>query len=473
MASIRSVFRCIAWLLALAAAAPAAQGPARPTNFVFLLADDLRADALGPYGGRVARTPHLDALAREGVTFTRAVAAYPICHVSRAEMLTGCTAFRSGVQYRGTKLDPKLALWPETLRAAGYLTWYAGKWHNDGQPKSRGYVETRALYSSGGGAGRMPQPDHAGRPATGYVGWTFKTDDGRAEPDKGVGLTPDTDRHIADGAVELIRRAPAQPFFLHVNFTGPHDPRIVPRGYERRFKPDDIPLPKNFAAQHPFDHGNAKGRDEVLFASPRTAGEMRAELAAYHAVVANLDEQVGRIVAALRESGQLERTVILFSSDQGLALGSHGLTGKQNLYDHTFGVPLLVRGPGIARGRRLDAACYLRDLFPTTCELAGIAIPATVQGRSLAPVLTGRTNAVYPAVFGYFTNSQRAIRDERWKFVWYPQAGRRQLFDLANDPDELRDLAAEARHAGKVAELKERLETWLKEQGDPLFEAKR
>ncbi len=443
--------------------------PVRPPNFVFLLADDMRPDALGALGYPVLKTPHLDSLVREGTAFTRAVAAYPICHVSRAEMLTGCTAFRSGVQYRGTRLDPKLALWPETLRRAGYATWYSGKWHTDGQPNQRGYTGTRALYSSGGGAGKAPFPDHAGRPATGYVGWTFKTDDGQVELDKGVGLTSDTDRFIADGAVEVIRRKPEQPFFLHVNFTGPHDPRIWPRGYEHRFDPKQIPLPKNFAPQHPFDHGNAKGRDEVLLPVPRPPDEVRAELAVYYAVIAHLDEQVGRILAALKQTGQLENTVVIFSSDQGLAVGSHGLIGKQNLYEHTFGVPLLLRGPGIPRSRRVDAPCYLRDLFPTSCELAGIAIPETVQGRSLAPILSGKAKSVHPHVIGYFTNTQRAIRDDRWKLIWYPQAKREQLFDLADDPDELRDLASEPRHAAKVAELKAKLVAWLKENGDPLF----
>lgn len=442
----------------------------RPPNFVFLLADDMRPDAVGALGHPVLKTPHLDSLVREGTTFTRAVAAYPICHVSRAEMLTGCTAFRSGVQYRGTKLDPKLALWPETLRRAGYVTWYAGKWHTDGQPKQRGYTGTRALYSGGGGAGKTPSPDHAGRSATGYVGWTFKADDGQVEFDKGVGLTPDTDRFIADGAVEVIRCKPEQPFFLHVNFTGPHDPRIWPRGYEHRYDPKQIPLPRNFAPQHPFDHGNAKGRDEVLLPVPRLPDEVRAELAVYYAVIAHLDAQVGRILAALKETGQLENTVVIFSSDQGLAVGSHGLIGKQNLYEHTFGVPLLLRGPGIPRGQRVDAACYLRDLFPTTCELAGIAIPETVQGRSLAPILSGKVKSVHPHVIGYFTNTQRAIRDDRWKLIWYPQAKREQLFDLASDPSELCDFSSEPRHIAKAAELKAKLEAWLKENGDPLFD---
>ncbi len=460
-------FSPILLALVLSALASASGADAIRPNFVFILADDMRPDAID-----AVRTPNLDRLAREGTSFPRAIVGYPICHVSRAEILTGRCAFRTGVQYRGTRLDPKLALWPETLRSAGYHTWFSGKWHNDGQPKQRGFESTGGLFSSGGAGRGGEMADHAGRRATGYTGWTFKTDEGRVESEKGVGLTPDTDRHIADGAIALLRRMPREPFFLQVSFAGPHDPRIWPRGYENRYSAESIPLPGNFAPVHPFDHGNAGGRDEVLLASPRQPEEVRAELAVYFAVIANLDEQVGRIVAALRESGQWENTVLIFSSDHGLAMGSHGLTGKQNQYEHTIGVPLVMCGPGVPPGERRSAQCYLRDLFPTTCELAGIAIPPTVQGRSLVPVLRGNASTIYPEVFGCYTDTQRMIRDERWKLIWYPKLPRYQLFDLASDVAELHDLAPEPEHAARLATLKERLETWLKQNGDPLFDAR-
>ncbi len=437
-------------------------------NIVFLLADDMRPDAVGAFGQPVVQTPNLDALAREGTVFPRAIVGYPICHVSRAEIFTGRCAFQTGVQYRGSRIDPGNALLAETLRQAGYRTGFSGKWHNDGQPKQRGFETTSGLFSSGGGKGRGAEmPDHAGRPATGYTGWTFKTDDGKPEPEKGTGLTPDTDRFIADGAIELIRRKREGPFFLQVSFTGPHDPRIWPRGYEHRYDPAKIALPKNFAPEHPFDHGNARGRDEVLLKIPRDPEEVRAELAAYLAVIANLDEQVGRIVVALREAGVWENTVLIFSSDHGLALGSHGLTGKQNMYEHTVGVPLILRGPGIPRGHRSKAQCYLRDLFPTTCDLASVPIPPSVQSRSLLPVLKG--GAGEPEVFACFTDTQRMIRDERWKLIWYPKLPRCQLFDLESDPDEMHDLSADAKQTARVAAMKAKLEAWLRENGDPLF----
>src|SRR5690606_1131724 len=124
----------------------------------------------------------------------------------------------------------------------------------------------------------------------------------------------------------------------------------------------------------------------------------REEIATCYAILSHLDEQIGRILAALKETGQFENTLILFTSDHGLALGSHGLLGKQNMYEHTVNVPLILHGPGVPRGKRFAAQCYLRDLFPTACDLAGVAVPDTVQGKSLVPVLRGEAKEVYPFV---------------------------------------------------------------------------
>jgi arylsulfatase A-like enzyme len=196
---------------------------------------------------------------------------------------------------------------------------------------------------------------------------------------------------------------------------------------------------------------------------------VRSELAAYYAVISDMDAQIGRILAALQATGQADNTVILFSSDQGLAIGSHGLRGKQNMYEHTLGVPLILAGPGVPKGRRLDAQCYLRDLFPTTCEMAGVAIPPTVQGKSLVPVLNRKAKDIYPFVVAYFTDTQRMIREGSWKLIFYPKFARHQLFDLADDPYEIKDLSSDVRHTARLADLKRKLETWLKENGDPLF----
>src|SRR5262249_50414221 len=154
-------------------------------------------------------------------------------------------------------------------------------------------------------------------------------------------------------------------FFLHLNFTAPHDPLLVPPDRAMRYDAATVPLPKNFVAQHPFDHGNASGRDELLFRLPRTPQEVREELAVYYAVIEHLDAQIGRILATLQSLSSLDNTIVVFTSDHGLAIGSHGLRGKQNMYEHTLRVPLVIRGPGVPAGKESHALCYLRDLFPT------------------------------------------------------------------------------------------------------------
>jgi arylsulfatase A-like enzyme len=194
---------------------------------------------------------------------------------------------------------------------------------------------------------------------------------------------------------------------------------------------------------------------------------VRQELACYYAVISHLDEQIGRIFEALDETGVRDNTIVIFTSDHGLAIGSHGLVGKQNMYEHTINVPLVMAGPGIPADERRVAQCYLRDLFPTLCELAGIDAP-DVDGRSLVLILRGAKSEIYPFIVGYFHDSQRMIREANWKLIWYPKINRWQLFDVAADPGELHDLIGDASQKYRIADLRRKLSEWLKEHGDPL-----
>jgi arylsulfatase A-like enzyme len=439
-------------------------------NIVFLFADDMRPDAIGALGHPVIKTPNLDAMVRNGTTFTRAITAYPICHVSRSEIFSGRSAFRSGYYYRGRDYEKDVKLWPEAMKAAGYRTWYVGKWHSPRDAWKTGFEETRGLYSGGGGgtAARVTQYDTKGRAVTGYRGWTFKTDQNKSEPEKGIGLTPDISARFADAAIELIDRKPDRPFFLQVNFTAPHDPLLQPPGH--RYDPTTIPLPANYKPQHPFDHGNFSGRDERLLPWPRTKQDIRADLAVYYAIISHMDEQIGRIISALKRNGQWSNTVVIFSADHGLAVGSHGLMGKQNQYEHSIGVPLLFAGGGIPKGQQIDAPCYLRDLYPTACEMAGIPIPKSVQSKSLAGLFSQPAARPHDFVVGYFSNTQRMIRKDEWKLIWYPHLARYQLFDLKNDPYELKNLFANAAHTKHASDLRHALDNWLREHPDPLFD---
>ena len=256
---------------------------------------------------------------------------------------------------------------------------------------------------------------------TGYRGWIFQNDKGKKFPDLGVGLTGDISEKFADAAIELLKQDSNKPFFLHVNFTAPHDPLMLPTGYEEKYSPKKMKLPANFLAEHPFDHGNFDGRDEKLFKWPRTAKETKAELAAYYAVISHMDEQIGRMLDTLKSTGQLENTIVVFGSDHGLGVGSHGLRGKQSMYEHTIGVPLLIRGPGVPRGKRRAAQCYMRDIFPTVADLAGLEAPDSIDGRSLKPVIHGERDEVRPFVVGYFRKYQRMIRKGHWKVHRVPR----------------------------------------------------
>lgn len=463
-----------AWLLvAPAFTADAAAPPKRP-NVLLIVTDDQRPDTIHALGNAAIRTPNLDRLVARGTTFTRAVCAYPICHVSRAELLTGCTAFRAIQPYPDGKLNDALPRLSDTLRDAGYHTAYVGKWHTTGRPSTRGYDDAFGLFASGGNLPLTIPLDRFGKPNTGYRGWVFQTDDGQRFPNRGVGLTPNISEDFAQAAIDFLSKYyltepdPNRPFFLHVNFTAPHDPRFTPKGYEKAYAPTLLNLPKNFVPDHPFDHGNQGGRDEVLLPRPLQANEVNIELATYYALIQHLDAQFGRIVSVLENRQALDDTIIIYTSDHGLALGSHGLTGKQNMYEHTINVPLVMAGPGIPADKRNPAQCYLRDLFPTLCDLTDTPTPNGLDGQSLQPVLTGGESELRPFVVGYFTNTQRMIRTDQWKYVRYPQVDREQLFDVVLDPNELHDLSADAEQQERVANLRRRLDVWLKAHGDPL-----
>ena len=209
----------------------------------------------------------------------------------------------------------------------------------------------------------------------------------------------------------------------------------------------------------------------MLYPTPRTAEGIREELALYYGIITHVDTQVGRIRAALEATGRAKNTLIVFTSDHGLAIGSHGLVGKSNMYEHSVGVPLIVAGPGVPAGRRSDSPIYLRDLFPTVCDLAGVPAPAGLDGRSRAAVVQGAEGDPDEPVFGYYMDYQRMVRDGRWKLIRYPKLGKDQLFDLARDPNELTDLAADPGSATTLAKLDATLKAWQVRVGDPLLGA--
>jgi arylsulfatase A-like enzyme len=263
----------------------------------------------------------------------------------------------------------------------------------------------------------------------------------------------------------MKERPKDKPFFAYLSFRTPHDPRVVPDKYHQMYDAAKITLPPNFLPEHPFDNGDLKVRDENLAAFPRNPEEIKRHIAGYYAATTATDDQIGRVLQALEDLGLDKNTVVVFTGDNGLAVGQHGLMGKQNVYDHSSRVPLLLRGPGIPAGMKSDALCQLFDLCPTLLGMAGVPAPATADGKDLGPVIRGEKKDVRDATLHAYKDVQRAVRTHDAKLIEYSVNGVRttQLFDLKNDPWEMKNLADDPAHSEQLKALRAKLETLQKE----------
>jgi arylsulfatase A-like enzyme len=447
------LFIILAVCVVVPAARAAEASKSEKPNVLILFSDDQRADTIAALGNAHIRTPNLDRLVHEGTAFDRAYCMGSwhgaVCMPSRAMLLTGRSLFRVKPDLKGQ------GTWPEAFARQGYTTFLTGKWHNQPESALRAFQHGKAIFFGG-----MGQP------------YTLPIQDISTEHEL-ANKRPSGEhsaRLFADAAAEFIRsqKGADAPFLCYVPFNVPHDPRLAPPEYHERYKPESLPLPANFLPEHPFNNGDLIVRDERLAPWPRTPEIVRKHLADYYASIEFLDAQIGRILDALRESGRYENTLIVFASDHGLAIGSHGLFGKQSLYEHSMRAPLIFAGPGIPRGKRTDAMCYLLDIFPTLGALAGVPAPEGNEGLSLAPVLEGRKAAVRDSLFTAYARVQRAVRDDRWKLIVYPKIHKTQLFDLKADPAETHDLAGDSKYAGEVARLTALLKEWQAKLGDTL-----
>jgi arylsulfatase A-like enzyme len=274
-------------------------------------------------------------------------------------------------------------------------------------------------------------------------------------------------KEIVDEAIEFLKSHRGGPVFMYLAFGNPHDPRVAAPKYMEQYDPAKLPLPKNYLPVHPFDNGEMTIRDEKLLPWPRTEEATRKTLHEYYATITGLDAQIGRLFGAMGEHGFMQNCIIVFSADQGIAVGSHGLLGKQSLYDAAMKAPLVISGFEIARGRS-DALVYLLDIYPTICELTGATMPAGIDGRSFVPVLHGKSAAARPELFLSYRDVQRGLRDARWKIIRYPQINKTQFFDLESDPDEMNDLSNDPSRASRIEEMLTRLKAAQEKYGDTL-----
>jgi len=448
---------CTRWvpglLLVLFCCEPLAHGAGKP-NILFLFADDQRADTIAALGNPHIKTPNIDKLVTSGFTFRTNYCfggnSGAVCVPSRAMLMSGKTWFHvDTVSLNGTKLLPEL------LQENGYVTFGTGKWHN-GQPSwLRAFQRGQSIFFGG-------MSDHTRVPVRNLG------PDGKLTAQR-TGEKFSTEL-FADAVIEFLRgHNGKKPFFAYVAFTAPHDPRMPPETFRHMYYKDRPPLPANFLPQLPFDNGMMKGgRDENLAPWPRTEAVIRDQLAEYYGMITHMDEQIGRILEALEQTGRADNTLIVYAADNGLALGSHGLLGKQSVFEHSMRVPLIFAGPGIPQGKSTRAFSYLLDVFPTLCDVIGIQPPVDLEGESLRPLWEEKKDRVRDSVFLPYIGIQRAVRDERWKLICYPKISYMQLFDLQADPDEKVNLIDRADYAPHVQRLLKLMRRWQMKVGDTL-----
>jgi len=408
-------------------------------NVVMLVADDHESRAMGWAGNSIVQSPNLDRLAFEGSAFTRTYhmggCDDAVCIPTRASLLTGMDFFHSMQGERGA-IDPERVTLPQYFKQDGYHTFVTGKWHNDLASLTRSFSDGDAIFAGG-------MDDHYATPVRPF------DPEGRF-PDSEVQICPTFATDLfCDTAAEFIESYDQpQPFFLYAAFTAPHDPRTPPQASGNQYTADEMELPPNYLPEHPFDLGIRTIRDEMLLPYPRQPEQVREEISAYYGMITAMDTGIGRIIAALESSGQLENTIIVYTGDHGLAVGQHGLLGKQNLYEHSSRVPLIIRGPGVPQNQITHALAYSWDSFPTLCELCELTPPPDLDARSLVPVITGKTGIHRKTIVGLYQQHQRMITEDRWKLILSTANGTThvQLFDLEHDPDEIHNHASHPDH---------------------------
>ncbi|MEC3908794.1 sulfatase-like hydrolase/transferase [Tamlana sp. 2201CG12-4] len=445
-------------------------------NYLFIFTDDQTYESIHALNNSEIYTPNMDRLVDEGVTFTHAFNqgswSVAVCVASRSMLITGQTVFRAGknksylekwAQIEGVE-ETEVPLWSEVLQKNGYETYLTGKWHNTDYAALKGFDIAESIgqgmyetYDTHGskepGYNRGNIHDSEWRPTKKeFAGhWTPQVKDliynekGEAVIGSPYIAKEHTTELYANNAINyLLTRGKEikKPFFMYVAFNAPHDPRQSPQKYVDMYPTNSIKIPENYLLEHPFDQGDSKGRDELLAPFPRSKEAVQLHRSEYYAIISHFDHELGRILEALEASGKKENTYVILTSDHGLAVGQHGLMGKQNQYDHSVRMPLLISGPGLRKGKKVAEMVYLQSMFATTCELSKIKIPSTVEFKSIANLLTDTTEEAKGEeyIFGAYKGLQRMIRSKDYKLIIYPEADEYQLFDLNKDSLEKENL---------------------------------
>lgn len=428
-----------------------------PMNTLLLMSDEHNRRMLGCAGHPLVRTPHLDALAARGTHLTAAYCNSPLCVPSRASLATGRYVGEIDAWDNSRPYEGQPPSWGAALAEAGRAVTTIGKldFRGDGVPD--GFADQRLAGQRGekGDLLALFRDPVMKRPAS-----------RQRVTEAGVGESGVTrkDRAVTAAAVEWLEREAGRatgPWTLNVNWLAPHFPLIVPQEYFDLYPLDTIDLPDAgddyLAGLHPVVQ---QLRWHFDVDTPVDPAQQRICRAAYYGLCTFLDEQVGRVLDALERSGQADNTRIIYYSDHGEMLGEHGLWWKCAMYEGSVGIPMIVAGPDLPQGRTLGTPVSLVDLFPTILDGAGVPTPNGLPGRSLWPLVAGAEEpdrAVFCEYHAHGTpGGTYMLRRGALKYVHY-LGYRPQLFDLAADPDERRDLAPDPAYADTLAAFEREL----------------
>ncbi len=471
---MKYLYRLAGLLMLLAVALRGDLLAAERPNVLFVLCDDLRQDALGCYGSKHVRTPNIDALAARGVRFQNSFCTTSLCSPSRASILTGLYAHRHGVRDNFTELPSRLTHWPARLKSEGYSTAYLGKWHmgeNDDKPRP-GFD----WFITHKGQGK-------------YFDTEWNVNGQRRETPKGYYT-----HVVTDYALEWLKQQSSEkPWALCLGQKAPHSFYFPEEKYSHTFDEVRVPYPSSaFALEDkpkwirerlPTWHGIYgplfEWRKSFPDDRPEAVKDFENMIHAYWGTVLSVDDSVGRLVAYLKESGQFENTLIVFLGDNGLLEGEHGMIDKRTMHEPSIRIPLIACGPGIPEGRVISEQVLTLDIAPSLIELCGATPLPSIQGRSWAKLAVSG-DAEWRKAWFYeynyekqfpYTPNVRGVRTDEWKFIRYPHGDgspdrhKAELYNLVEDPAELKNLADSVDYKAVRTKLEKRLLELLAAEG--------
>lgn len=447
--SMNSIKRFFVFSIFFVSAVLSGYADSRP-NILLILSDDHNYRTLGVSGNKAIRTPNLDQLAGEGVYFNRNFTPNPICVPARACIYTGQDSWTNGAVKNGERINNASPVFASLLAVSGYETYFGGKWHGDGKPWTRGYTTGGRCWAGG-------KFDHFELALTKWG--------------EGADTRETADRYsttvFTDDAVKYLEDEHDRPFLMVIAYTVGHDVFLAPPGYGRKYAANEIPLPPNYMPKPPFKQFFPKIRDETVLPFPRTKASVQRATAEYYAMFEHMDDQVGRMLSVLKEKKMDENTLVIFASVKGMSMGSHGIIGKQTMYEEGIRSSLIVRHPTLKPATKINSSLVsTMDIFPTICETAKVEIPDSVEGESLLGLYDGSREGRERLFFTYHDPRRetvtRAIRTNRYKLVQHLVTGERQLFDLEKDPYEMKNLMKEPEGKTVEPELTRELMSWRK-----------